>query len=74
VVRPQVDTRLFPEEGCVVRGNSALCTVPIAVSEGGFNFQGSTTLGVRCAATPEKPCWRASVRVDSTGTGSSRAV
>lgn len=43
----KVDTSAFPKEGCVVRGRSALCSVPLDVNVEGFVYKADITLGLR---------------------------
>jgi len=43
----KVDTSAFPERGCVVRGRSALCSVPLNVDVEGFQYKASVTIGLR---------------------------
>jgi hypothetical protein len=42
-----VDTSAFPEHGCVVKGRSALCSVPLDVDMEGFRYKASVTMGLR---------------------------
>ena len=49
----KVDTSAFPKEGCVVRGRSALCSVPLDVNVEGFVYKADITLGLRMLPAAE---------------------
>lgn len=42
-----IDTSRFPEKGCVVKGNSALCSVPMDVDVEGFQYKADVKFSLR---------------------------
>jgi hypothetical protein len=43
----KIDTSAFPPQGCVVKGRSALCSLPLDVNVEGFKYKGDLKMGLR---------------------------